>query len=430
MAMRSRWLAFVLIAAVVTPQACDTDGSSVPATDPAAIADDAPTSDAAIPDAGTAETPDAIIEPSSFDPAQLSPSDAFDPAAGGPTLSGPSTVSFAGVPLQDISVSPSGRWIAINRSGSICLLDTTLGNAANDEGCIDSAPSVSPGSLVWSPDESSLVFYENLFQFGGDSDIYSLDVASGAIESLTDDGTDDADLGDLDILPFFGADGTLYFFRLGSEPGTSTLFELGDELTPRDGAVLPGLPIGVRPDGDGWIVRVALLSEDKPLGAVVRIGPDFSVSDAIELGGLQSLGGFVDVENGRALVRQARIGRIGLTLLDLSRSDSPTLVPETIETSDRAITGAGLSPDGSKIALIVEHRTDPSGHQLVVAPILDDGSVGPLGVVATGEEFAPNGGDVTIRPRGLGDQLEIVWTDDKITYGLGPNELVTLEITT
>ncbi len=406
------------------PTPIGTEGSSVPATEPVATADAAPPTDAEI--AGPSDT---TIEPSVFDPSQLPPSDAFDPAAGGPTLSGPFTVSFAGAPLQEISVSPSGRWIAVNRSDGICLLDTTLGTAESTDGCLESSPSVSPNSLAWSLDESQLAFYENLFQFGGDSDIYSVDVATAAIESLTDDGTDDAELGDLDISPFFGADGTLHFFRLGSEPGTSTLFEFGDELTPRDGVVLPGLPVGVRADGDGWVVRVALLSEDEPRGAVVRIGPDFSVSDAIELEGLQSLGGFVDVENGRALVRQFRIGGIGLTLLDPSRSDSPTFVPTTVETSDRAITGAGLSPDGSSIVLIVEHRTDPSGHQLVVAPILDDGSVGPLGVVATGEEFAPNDGDVTIRPKGLGDQGEIVWTDDKIIYGLGPNELVTLDIT-
>ena len=407
-----------------SPTPIGTDGSGVPATEPVATTDAAPPTDAAI--AGPSDT---TIEPSIFDLSQLPRSEAFDPAAGGPTLSGPSTVSFAGAPLQDISVSPSGRWIAINRPTGICLLDTTLGTADSDEGCLESSPSVSPSSLVWSPDESQVAFYENLFQFGGDSDIHSVDVASGAIESLTDDGTDDAELGDLDISPFFGADGTLYFFRLGSEPGTSTLFELGDELMPRDGVVLPGLPVGVRADGDGWVVRVALLSEDEPRGAVVRIGPDFSVSDAIELEGLQSLGGFVDVENGRALVRQLRIGGIGRILLDVLRSDSTAFVPEDTETSDRAITGAGLSPDGSSIVLIVEHRTDPSGHQLVVAPILDDGSIGPLGVVATGEEFAPNDGDVTIRPKGLGAQGEIVWTDDKIIYGLGPNEIVTLDIT-
>jgi len=413
-----------------TPTPIETDSPSVPASNPVAPSDAAPPTDApAIPDDGAEEMSGTTTGPDVFDPAQLPPSDVFDLAENGSTLSGPSSVSFAGVALQDVSVSPSGRWIAINRSDAICLLDTTSGTAEADEGCVDSAPSVSPGSMVWSQDESSLAFYENLFQLGGDSDIHVLDVDSATIESLTDDGSDDIDVGNIDVAPFFDADGTLYFFRLGSEPDASTLFEFGDELTPLNDAKLPGLPIAVRSDGDGWAVRVTQVSEAEPVYSVVSIGADFSVSDAIELEGLQSLGSFVDVENGRTLVKQARADRIGLTLLDLSGSDPPTFVPEPIETSDRAITGAGLSPDGSKIALIVEHRTDPSGHQLVVAPILDDGSVGALGVVATGPEFAPNEGDVTVRPQGLGDQREIVWTDDKIVYGLGPNELITLDIT-
>ena len=90
--------------------------------------------------------------------------------------------------------------------------------------------------------------------------------------------------------------------------------------------------------------------------------------------------------------------------------------------------GTGLSPDGTEIIMIIEHRTDPSGHQLVVAPILDDGSVGPLGVIATGQEFASNNGDVTIRPHGLGFQSEVVWTQDRIIFGLGPSQIVTLNI--
>lgn len=40
----------------------------------------------------------------------------------------------------------------------------------------------------------------------------------------------------------------------------------------------------------------------------------------------------------------------------------------------------------------------------------------------------PNNHDVTIRPHGPGDQTEIVWTEDRIVYGLAPDQIVTLDI--
>ena len=86
------------------------------------------------------------------------------------------------------------------------------------------------------------------------------------------------------------------------------------------------------------------------------------------------------------------------------------------------VTGGGLSPDGTQVVLIVTSRDDPNGHLLVVADIAPDGSAGPLAILATGQEFAPNDGDQTIKPAGLGWSAEIVWTPTALIYSLGPNE--------
>jgi hypothetical protein len=48
--------------------------------------------------------------------------------------------------------------------------------------------------------------------------------------------------------------------------------------------------------------------------------------------------------------------------------------------------------------------------------------------LATGPEFAPNDGDTTIKPAGLGRLGEIVWTDAGLIYSLGPDQIVTLPL--
>ena len=88
---------------------------------------------------------------------------------------------------------------------------------------------------------------------------------------------------------------------------------------------------------------------------------------------------------------------------------APIGIPQ-LGASSMRVTGGGLSPDGAQVALILADQEDPDGHLLLVADIAADGSVGPLTVLATGPEFAPNDGDLTIKPAGLGRLGEIAWT--------------------
>lgn len=126
-------------------------------------------------------------------------------------------------------------------------------------------------------------------------------------------------------------------------------------------------------------------------------------------------------------------GRVAPSSFELGVADftsgiiAPIDIPQLGASSMRVV-GAGLSPDGTRIAMILADQDDPDGHLLLVADIAANGSVGPLTVLAAGPEFAPNDGDRTIKPAGLGRLGEIVWTDAALIYSIGPDEIVALPL--
>ena len=336
-------------------------------------------------------------------------------------------VDFAGLPLTDISISPSGEWTASNRETEICLLNTSVGSVSPDAGCVEFAGSISLGSLAWSPDESAVAFHHDLFRNGQEPDIVLLDIPSQSIGVLTDDGVDGAETGTIDITPFFSEDGTLHFFRFDGDASSPNIIEFGETPTPLDDLEFVGIPSSARRDPLGGGIAVASTGREGA-NSLVTIDLVERTTTPVETEAFRQ---FIDVNGGRALIDQAEIPEVnGLraAVVDLQGAAASQPVPSASATSDRAVVGTGLSPDGTEIIMIIEHLTDPSGHKLVVAPIFNDNSVGPLGVIATGQEFAPNHDDVTIRPHGLGFQSEVVWTQDRIVFGLGPNQIVTLNI--
>ena len=139
----------------------------------------------------------------------------------------------------------------------------------------------------------------------------------------------------------------------------------------------------------------------------------------------------VDTGGDRALLNttsQSSTTGLEFSIVDLtSGAIAPIETPQLAGSSMR-VTGGGLSPDGTQVVLIVTSRDDPNGHLLVVADIAPDGSAGPLAVLATGREFAPNDGDQTIKPAGLGWSAEIVWTPTALIYSLGPNGITTVPL--
>ena len=171
-------------------------------------------------------------------------------------------VDFAGLPLTDISISPSGEWIASNRETEICLLNTSIGSVSPDSGCVEFAGSISLGSLAWSPDESAIAFHHDLFRLGQEPDIVLLDIPSQSTGVLTDDGVDDAETGTIDITPFFSEDGTLHFFRLEGDPFSPKIIEFGETPTPLDDLEFVGIPSSARRDPLGGGIAVAATGRD------------------------------------------------------------------------------------------------------------------------------------------------------------------------
>jgi hypothetical protein len=90
-----------------------------------------------------------------------------------------------------------------------------------------------PYQLAWSPDDATIAFSENPIELALESDVWTLDVASGAITDLTDDGLGGSSRdvpmdgsAAIDYLPFWHpTDGSLLFWRLS--PLGDSRFDLG-----------------------------------------------------------------------------------------------------------------------------------------------------------------------------------------------------------
>jgi Tol biopolymer transport system component len=260
-----------------------------------------------------------------------------------------------------------------------------------------------------------------------------LDLATGELTVLTDDGVPivGGEGGDIDIAPTFTPDGTLYFFRL-SDPSDGVQAVLhrydGDGVATAIGPALAGVPptAGRSVSDDSIVTMLSALVGSSEL---VSVDVDGGTSRSIVIEGPSPA--VADVAGDRALlVAPSRVasGGFELWVADIpSGNAAPIDIPQLAASSMR-VTGGGLSPDGDQVALILADQDDPDGHLLLVADIAADGSVGPLTVLATGPEFAPNDGDLTIKPAGLGRLGEIVWTDAALVYSLGPDEIITLPL--
>jgi hypothetical protein len=356
------------------------------------------------------------------------------PAASSDLVPGAPVVRpFDGLPLTDIAVSPDGDRIAVARDdGEVCVVSTSTDVPTSADRCSPFPSGIAPGSVTWSPDGTSLVFHHDLFRFGQEPDLVELDLASGELTVLTDDGVPlDGDGGALDVAPAFTPDGTLYFFRLGdpSEGVQAVLHRyVGDgEVTPI-GPALVGVPgrAGRSVSDDSIVIMLSGLEGNSELVSVdVNGGTNRSIL-------IEGQGQVVaDAAPDRALlVAPSRLdpNSFELGVADFVSGDiAPIDIPQLAASSMRVV-GAGLSPDGTRVALILADQDDPDGHLLLVADIAADGSIGPLTALATGPEFAPNDGDLTIKPAGLGRLGEIAWTDGSLVYSLGPDQIVTLPL--
>ncbi len=377
--------------------------------------DDEPPSDAALPD-------ELLL------PAPATALIAFDsPTTPVPAVATPEQVA-AELRVVDVdlsrasspSISDDGR-LAFATPEQLCVIDV---DAVDVESCVPIDRQLDGSSLAWAPDGRSVAGSDELL-FDDEPDITLVDLAAGVATVVSGD---DRDV-DADLAPFFDAAGVLRFARLvRTEDGIATAIASFEDGVVSVGDPVAGfVPLHSPAVGGGVAAAAAGGSLGEGIG-VIDLASGASVMLLAPEQGVFSYRRVVDIAAGRLLLVSPDGMTIGIRagLYDLATGRTASLNPEV---GDRQqLTGIALDPTGTRVAAIVEDRADPLGHQLLIADIGADGAVGSFEIIATGDEFAPNEGDTTIRPRGFGIEMEMIWIDGFLRYALGPLSIVSFPI--
>jgi hypothetical protein len=297
-----------------------------------------------------------------------------------------------------LAVSTQGRAVIQDEDDQLCVVDLA---GAGEPRCAtaDVDGSLSASSVVFSPDGSKVAFDELADTMRVlDSDIRVLDVDSGAVTTVADDGADDDDPGaPQDLLPAWVDDDELAFLRLpgmgtGPRDSAQVVFadldgELdvvdADGLSPRDVAV--GTSAAVLDD------RYLLASSADP-ARLVTVDDDGLVEVVTALdGGGGSIGGTSrDGEQAVVVINGPAMDLVPAVHVDAGGDDvvaTPSPFPAVAAT---------VSPDGSIVAALT-FGSDPGRTGITLwDPVVDDQQV-----------LAP-GGEVPT----LTGTRRVVWTDD------------------
>jgi dipeptidyl aminopeptidase/acylaminoacyl peptidase len=108
------------------------------------------------------------------------------PPATSMRVTGQRAFEMAGGPI--FAPSPDGTRLAAGNEAALCIHDLT---SEAEPVCVElgTAPaSVDGFRVAWSPDSTRLAFTEDTLRYQQDSDLWLMDVASGDVQNLTDDG--------------------------------------------------------------------------------------------------------------------------------------------------------------------------------------------------------------------------------------------------
>jgi len=172
-----------------------------------------------------------------------------------PVASVVSELSAAG---QVLGGSPDGTMVAIlDQHVSLCIVGIATQQQLSCASIEELPIFPRPEDVIWSPDSSRLAFTELGYTLGTDSDLWVMEVASGTLTNLTDDGYEgnligpDAQMAEgvfVDASPAWTPDGqSISFARTGLVDGAST------------GTVLARVPAS-----GGTVEELARVSETEP----------------------------------------------------------------------------------------------------------------------------------------------------------------------
>ncbi len=134
---------------------------------------------------------------------------------------------------QVLGGSPDGTMVAVlEQRVSLCIVEIATQQQLSCAPLEERQITPRPEDVVWSPDGTRIAFTELGFILGTDSDLWVMDVASGDLTNLTDDGfegvilsldSSEADLVSIDASPAWTPDGQFISFgRSGWANGAST----------------------------------------------------------------------------------------------------------------------------------------------------------------------------------------------------------------
>ena len=164
-----------------------------------------------------------------------------------------------------IGLSPNGAWLITSKQAQLCVVatDTLL-----EKTCVE-AKYVDFPTLAWSPDSRRVAWTEDWAKRAVDSDIWVLEVASGKLTNLTDDGfagtmvqaVDTNAQITVDVAPAWSPDGaSLVFARTPADRDSTNLYRVAATGGPPEqiALVTPGYGLaiyrGVFVHADGSII--------------------------------------------------------------------------------------------------------------------------------------------------------------------------------
>ena len=285
-----------------------------------------------------------------------------------------------------VALSPDGKWLVISRETALCVCEVP---SQAEQCCVeigDEVRNVDLGSIAWSPDSTRVVFTEEALRLLYESDLWVLEVETGHLKNLTDDGVTGGLLtakgeAAIDVAPGWSRDGRrLVFSRSpgltsGEREGTSLYSIPASGGNPRELLTVDDqrrMSVWSRChySGDGKQILYTVASGDSG-------DPENGVWIAAANGGTpQQVLGATDLEKGlpylmdvssqgdRALVGyQYALEVQGLNscaffLLDLKTGEiEPVKQAKGDATEFLSVENATLSPDGSKV-LYIYHCVD------------------------------------------------------------------------